>query len=236
MLLDILLPPNVPRKIVCVAGAGGKTTLITTLAREAKAQNLRCAIATTTHYYAFSQTDFYDGSGNSAAQLDAVRTQLELGNVVYTGTPTGERKLCACGNAMWQTLLSHSDTVLIEADGSSRLPIKFPRAGEPVLPPHTDAILVVMGLSALGKKLCDVCHRYPLVCDALSCAPDVLVTPALLAQIVTRGYGDLPQMQAVLNQADVCPPALAAETQALLSAHFKTHLISAQKGCCSCSF
>ncbi|MEG1406298.1 MAG: selenium cofactor biosynthesis protein YqeC [Ruthenibacterium sp.] len=238
MLFSTLLPQSTLHQTVCVVGAGGKTTLIATLAKQAAAHGRRCAIATTTHYCAFSQTDFIDGSGNDAAQINAVRAQLNAHKIVYTGTPTAAGKLSACGDAMWQTLVQNSDLLLVEADGSRRLPIKFPNQTEPVFPPRTDVVLVVMGLSALGKKLCEVCHRYPLACDALGCAPDAIVTPALLVQIIVRGYGKFKdrQMRVVFNQADSCTPALAMQTQTLSNAHFPTFLISAQKGCFECSF
>lgn len=236
MLLNLLLPQITQPQIVGVVGAGGKTTLIATLAQQANAQGLRCGIGTTTHYCAFKQPDFYDGTGNDAAQIEAVRKNLAMHNVVYTGTVAADGKLSACKQAMWHALTQTSDLLLVEADGSRRLPIKFPNQTEPVLLPHTDVVLVVMGLSALGKPLCEVCHRHALACEALACAPDTLVTPALLAQIIARGYGHFQNLRVVLNQADICAPALCTQTQNLLRAQFPTFAISAQKGCSLCSF
>ena len=48
---------------------------------------------------------------------------------------------------------------LIEADGSKRLPIKVPGDQEPVILPETDVVVGVMGLSAAGRPLEDVCFR-----------------------------------------------------------------------------
>ena len=52
-----------------------------------------------------------------------------------------------------------SDFTLIEADGSKRLPIKVPGDQEPVILPETDVVIGVMGLSAAGRPLEDVCFR-----------------------------------------------------------------------------
>ena len=41
-----------------------------------------------------------------------------------------------------------SDLVLIEADGSKRLPCKVPADHEPVLLPESDIVVAVLGLSA----------------------------------------------------------------------------------------
>ncbi|MFQ9395895.1 MAG: hypothetical protein ACLR2E_20080 [Lachnospiraceae bacterium] len=42
--------------------------------------------------------------------------------------------------------------MLVEADGSRRLPLKYPNATEPVVPEDTDLILAVTGLSAPRKR------------------------------------------------------------------------------------
>lgn len=46
-----------------------------------------------------------------------------------------------------------ADIVLIEADGSRRMPCKAPAAHEPVLLPQCDIVLAVAGVSALGESL-----------------------------------------------------------------------------------
>ena len=45
--------------------------------------------------------------------------------------------------------------LLIEADGSHQKSLKAPAAYEPPIPEFTDAVVVVAGLSALGKPLTD---------------------------------------------------------------------------------
>lgn len=51
----------------------------------------------------------------------------------------------------WIPALAQSwDFVLVEADGSRRLPVKAPAVYEPVIPPGTDLVVGVIGLDALA--------------------------------------------------------------------------------------
>ena len=52
-----------------------------------------------------------------------------------------------------------ADLVLVEADGSRRLPLKVPRPGEPVLPENADMILCIAGLSSAGAAASEKCFR-----------------------------------------------------------------------------
>ena len=45
------------------------------------------------------------------------------------------------------------DRILVEADGSARKPLKAPAAHEPVIPPATDALIIVAGINGLGLPL-----------------------------------------------------------------------------------
>ena len=57
--------------------------------------------------------------------------------------------------------------MLVEADGSRRLPLKVPRAGEPVIPDNTDMILCLNGLTSLGKRAEDCCLRLEVAVDLM---------------------------------------------------------------------
>ena len=57
----------------------------------------------------------------------------------------------------------HNIALLIEADGSRQKALKTPNDHEPVIPEFTDAVVVVAGLSGLGKSLNDeYVHRSQL--------------------------------------------------------------------------
>jgi xanthine dehydrogenase accessory factor len=78
--------------------------------------------------------------------------------------------------------------VLVEADGSKHMPLKFPSENEPVIPHNTDEIYVVCGLHAIGRKAKDVCHRLELVKNCLGIEDDTPITPEHVHKLVLEGY------------------------------------------------
>ncbi len=59
---------------------------------------------------------------------------------------------------------------------------------EPVVPEHTDEIIVVCGLNAIGQKAEEVYHRLELVKKCLGIADDTIITPEHIRTLVTEGY------------------------------------------------
>ena len=102
-------------------------------------------------------------------------------------------------------LAAHTDALFLEADGSRRLPVKFPNSTEPVIPEGTGRVIAVAGLSALGRPFDEVCHRAPLAREALGIPEGASVTPGIIARLLLAGYGRF-SPTVLLNQADT--PAL----------------------------
>ena len=100
-----------------------------------------------------------------------------------------------------------SDLVLIEADGSKRLPCKVPADHEPVLLPESDIVVAVLGLSALGRSLKECCFRLEKAKKLLSADENHLLTEKDMAAILLSNQGlrkDVGDRRyiAVLNQCD----------------------------------
>lgn len=166
--------------IQAVVGSGGKTTLIHRLAAEARAQGKKVLVTTTTHMRIEPDTLL---SGETAPILQA----LEEKGYAMAGLPLGE-KICALPPDVYRAACAAADLVLIEADGSRSLPLKFPREQEPVIPDNTDEILVVCGLNGLGRPAREVCHRLDLVTACLGISENAVITPAHVQRLVTEGY------------------------------------------------
>lgn len=166
--------------IQAVVGSGGKTTLIHRLAAEARAQGKKVLVTTTT--YMRIEPDTLQ-SGETAPILQA----LEEKGYAMAGLPLGE-KICALPPDVYQAACAAADLVLIEADGSRSLPLKFPREQEPVIPDNTDEILVVCGLNGLGRPAREVCHRLDLVTACLGISENTVITPVHVQRLVTEGY------------------------------------------------
>ena len=81
-----------------------------------------------------------------------------------------------------------ADVVLVEADGSKHMPLKFPSENEPVIPDNTDRIVVIMGLHGIGMKCKDAVHRYELAERALGISKDTVIEQHHIDDIIRTGY------------------------------------------------
>ena len=198
--------------VVSLVGGGGKTTLLYGLARLCAAEGQRVLVSTTTH--------IQRPSANYAPD-EAVRDALwQAGTYAVAGSPAENGKLTRPpGLSGW---MAGADTVLLEADGAKHRPCKAPAAHEPVLLPESDIALAVAGLSALGRPLAEVCFRLDEACALLHTAPDVPLTPELLAALLASEAGGRKLVgerafYAVLNQADdPARRALGEKTRTIL--------------------
>jgi len=99
------------------------------------------------------------------------------------------------------------DLVLVEADGAAGKPLTAPRAGEPVIPPTTTVVVAVAGLDAIGQPISNV-HRPDVVARLAAVTPDALVTPAVVAAVLSHPEGNTKGRPAnarvvyALNKAD----------------------------------
>lgn len=114
--------------VVSVIGSGGKTTLLSTLARELPGPVILC---TTTHIFPFSEYPLI-----SVEDAGALKAALTRSRVVCLGQPGKDGKLTAPA-LPFSLLLELAPWVLVEADGSKHLPLKAHASYEPVVPPES---------------------------------------------------------------------------------------------------
>ena len=165
---------------IAVVGSGGKTTLVKRLARQYREAGKRVFVTTTTHMFIEEDTLLTDDAA-------PIIQQLEETGYAMAGLP--ERDLIKpLSPETYQAVCARADVVLVEADGSRRLPLKFPNESEPVIPENADEIMVVCGLNAVGQQAKDVCHRLELVKACLGIEDDTVITPAHVHKLVTEGY------------------------------------------------
>lgn len=139
--------------VVSLAGAGGKTSAIRRLAWEAVGRGLKVLVVTTTHMARPCAFGALEGG------LDEIKTVLGCHGLAVAGRPAENGKIAFTGWELYGQACALADLVLVEADGSRRLPLKVPRAGEPVIPDNTDLVLCLSGLVSLGKRAEDCCLR-----------------------------------------------------------------------------
>lgn len=166
--------------IIAVVGSGGKTTLIKKMAARYRNEGKTVLVTTTTRMFIEEDTLLTDDAV-------AILRVLKKTGYVMAGLPDGE-KIKPLSKETFDAVCARADVVLVEADGSKCLPLKYPNAAEPVIPENTDEIIVVCGLNAIGQKAKDVCHRLELVKSCLGIDDNTVITPVHIQTLVTDGY------------------------------------------------
>ena len=103
-----------------------------------------------------------------------------------------------------------ADFVLVEADGSKRLPGKAHGRNEPQIPKESQRTVLVFGASALHKPISEVIHRVEIFQNFFtpSLTPDTILTKELLLQAFRKeNLGDY----LFVNQLDCLTKKEAAE-------------------------
>ncbi len=192
-----------PAPVVSVAGAGGKTTILHTLAEEYALAGEHVVVTTTTHIVDEGKEYFLlDPS------VEKIRQYLETFRQVWVGRPAPGGKLKGLTEPVFGELLTWDIPLLIEADGARRMPLKVPAAHEPVIPEETTHVLSVYGLDAVGRTFKEVCFRFELACPFLKKNETDTVTAediAFLAASERGGRKSCPGSAVytvILNKAD----------------------------------
>ena len=163
-------------------GSGGKTGTIMRQAAAYREAGKRVFVTTSTQMGAREGTIV----GDNALPIIAA---LEKDGYAMAGTKANrEGKIAALSENIFRAVCAHAEIVLVEADGSRQHPLKFPNEREPVIPEGTDEIVVVCGLSAIGKPAKDVCHRLELVKAAIGIEDDTLITAEHVRELVKKAY------------------------------------------------
>jgi molybdenum cofactor cytidylyltransferase len=160
----------------------------------------------------------------SEASLDSLMDELPAGLLLFTGPPGEDKRTAGLPERLVGRLNHLADQLnmplLVEADGSRQLPLKAPAAHEPVIPDWVNTVVVVAGLSGLGKPLDHRwVHRPELFSRLAGLDPDEPVTSEALVRVLSHPQGGLKGIPngarrvALLNQAGT--PELQAAAQRL---------------------
>ncbi len=130
--------------VVCMVGAGGKTTLLHMLAEFYRENGFHVLAGTTTHMEKPEKL--------CVSPASAIREMAGSG-IAYAGLPDPEngKKIISLPEEELRTAVKAADYTFLEADGARRMPVKVPYSHEPVLPPYTTHVVSVGGMHAVGK-------------------------------------------------------------------------------------
>ncbi len=208
---------QIPAPRVAFVGAGGKTTALFQTARELAP----CIVTTTTHLGGAWQAAEAD-EHIIVGEHDSIQDRLHPSGyaqkksvVLVTGAEKKNRLTSLSDDKLnWlaEYCESNSLPLLIEADGARSKPLKAPKAHEPVVPNFVDTVVVVAGLSGVGKNLAeenvynaDGFSKLQVTSHKLQ---EKTVTAELLVNALLHSEGGLKNIPAnarkvaLLNQAD----------------------------------
>jgi molybdenum cofactor cytidylyltransferase len=197
-----------PPQVISFVGAGGKTTAIFQLARQIASRGT-VNITSTTHLgvWQIPLADHHIIADHpNDIRLPTSGITLVTGGINNDRTEPVNDALLG-----WLQKNSRANNIplLIEADGSRQKPLKAPAEYEPPIPDFSDTVMVVAGLSSLGKPLTNEhVHRAEIFSDLSGLLPGQTITPDAIARILTHPQGGLKNIPpharrvAFLNQAD----------------------------------
>ena len=183
-------------------GAGGKSSLIEVMATWGTKQGKKVLVTTTTHIFR-PEPEKLARTPEDLERIWGAGDWAVIG-VVEVKQP---QKLKMPNPAWMRQAMALADLVLIEADGSKRLPCKVPAAHEPVILPETEVVIAVLGLSALGRTVKECCFRLEETEKLLGADEDHLLSCEDMAKILAseeglrKGVGGRKYV-AALNQCD----------------------------------
>jgi len=157
-MIDFLNRPGKERPLcISIVGAGGKTTLMSMLAKQLPGKSI-CTTSTKLAFYEanlFSRHIDLRSRSFEASLLDLQEKDLLISN--GTVLINQQKKLLGLSEAQlseqWKYCQDCSANLLIETDGAKRRLLKAPAEWEPVIPDFSDLVIYVFCPNVLGLPL-----------------------------------------------------------------------------------
>lgn len=168
MNLAEALNPPLPA-LIAIVGAGGKTTALFQLAQQLPGYTW----ATTTTHLGTDQLDNTDQHFIlcEPGEVD-VPMLLAQKSTLITGLFTPDDRVHGPSDEVMVELVGaarkNGVSLIVEADGARSHPLKAPAAHEPVIPGWAETVIVVVGLSVLGKPFTEEWVHRPEQFEALT--------------------------------------------------------------------
>ncbi|MCQ2539288.1 MAG: putative selenium-dependent hydroxylase accessory protein YqeC [Acetatifactor sp.] len=170
-------------QIIAVVGAGGKTTLIHQKTKEYVEEGKTVLVLTTTHMFKEPGMIFWRAEEEETFFSEVRSVLAEKGSCVAGKNDTDVRKFTALPQEIFGRLISMADVILVEADGSRQLPLKYPGEKEPAIPEPVDEVWVLQGEKGIGGKAGEVLHRQNLAEEVLRIKAEDTMTAEHMEQL-----------------------------------------------------
>ncbi len=182
--------------VVCLVGAGGKTSLMYRLAGELAADGAKVLTTTTTRIFeptpeqspgcvmGTSADDILDRAGGM------LQKHRHITAAAGKSSPAG--KLTGLPPETIAGLYTSGvfDWIIVEADGAAGRPLKAPAGHEPVIPASTGWLVGMVGLSAVGQSLGEEwVFRSDIFSALTGLPPGAEVTAEAVAGVLLHEFG-----------------------------------------------
>lgn len=137
--------------LISIVGAGGKTSLMFTIAEELR-KDYKLLITTTTKIFVPERTQ-YDFMAIGHENYQEIKCSYKKGIYVYGESINVEGKLIGISTETLNTQMSCFDYTIVEADGSKGKPIKGWKVTEPVISSKTTKTIGVLSIESIGKEI-----------------------------------------------------------------------------------
>lgn len=204
--------------VVSIVGAGGKTSLMFSLAHEISGAGQSVLTTTTTKIMMPSreQSRHVILTGSIHALVDNAKKLLKKSphlSAASSRQPTDRGKVNGFPAAFIDGIKQAGlfQWIIVEADGAARRPLKVPAEHEPVIPDISNWVIGVVGLKAIGKPLGpEWVFRHKEYASISGLSQGMPITPASVIEAVIhpRGIfkGSAPRAQKILFLNDAGNP------------------------------
>lgn len=223
LLIDALKIDTNKKNIISFVGGGGKTSLIYELGEELSRVGKKVIVTTTTRMFIPEKNVVLSGKREDIIRLLQSENMITVGMVDYEkkvkvqsnefkvenaadNMERNKKKIMGLPKRMTEALIYLADYVLVEADGSRRLPLKMPAEHEPVILNGSNMVVGVCGIDAIGKTIKETCHRPNLVSEFLEAGEEHIINESDIAKILLSHKGQRKNVncdyKVIINKVD----------------------------------
>ncbi|MBI9049543.1 MAG: putative selenium-dependent hydroxylase accessory protein YqeC [Anaerolineaceae bacterium] len=221
--MNILQALRLKKNIKLAAvGAGGKSSFLFDLGYQLPGKVI---ISTTTHI-SIEQSRMGDIHivENDPMLFDKIRLAEDNAVIVITGSYFEVERVNGPSNEVLERISRFCDdndcSVLLEADGSKKLPLKAHGENEPVVPSWINVVVHVVGCSAFNQLVgSDTIFRLEKYCQLTNQIPGEIISVPAVCRLLNHAEGGLKHIRAaqnsiiLFNQLDQITPGVLSEIE-----------------------
>ena len=181
--------------IVSLVGAGGKTTLMSALAKELVDTGESVVTTTTTKIFDWQASGACliletDEKKIPHLLIKALKKHRHVTLAKERLPAEGKLKGISPELVVQLAEMEQIAYIIIEADGAARKPLKAPNATEPVIPQSTSLVIPVIGIDALDSRLTEENVFRPEIVSRLTGLPlGGVISAEAIATLITHNEG-----------------------------------------------